>query len=316
MKIVKSIKNVLVFIFSIVHKVILSIGKYVSEHFVGVVVGLTLITLCSINTTLQYQNSEDLQMLARRISIQSYVNRQNIFNVLRTIEKKELNSFKIDVTQSKLLLALVQGLQSQGDLVNTIAGKIQELKPIDLAMYDKIKEANLWIVNKNLGGGGSGVRIKIKNKHYVLTCAHLLKNETDSLWATWDNGDEYPLILEKYNRYMDLALFRVEKSNPGRYLEISKEHPGVGSELLIIGNPSGIKNIVTDGIISKMVRRKFYLVTNAIFFGNSGGAALYKGKVVGITSAVQALSYRGIHVQYGYVSSLKNINNFLAEYYE
>jgi len=235
---------------------------------------------------------------------------------LRVIEKKELNSLKIDISQSKLLLALIQGLRSQSDLVKTIAGKIQELKPIDLAMYDKIKEANLWLTNKNIGAGGSGVRIKIKNKHYVLTCAHLIKQSTDSLWATWDNGDEYPLVLEKFSRYYDLALFRVDKASPGRYLEISDIAPGVGSELLIIGNPAGIRNIITDGVISRMARRNFYMVTNAIFFGNSGGAALYRGKVVGIVSAVQALNGRGVHVQYGYVSSLKNINNFLAEFYE
>ncbi len=316
MKITKIIKNVLVFIFSIIKKILVAIGKYVNKHFLALMIGGTLIILCAFNTTLQIQNSEDLQLLARKISIQSYINRQSVLSILRTIQKKEILSDEMDRVQNDYIGDIAELTKMNVKFLLALSKRIRELKPIDLKTYDKIKEANLRITNKNLGGRGSGVRIKIKNKHYVLTCAHLVRKKTDRIWATWDNGDEYPLILEKISPYMDLALFRVEKAKPGRYLEISKEFPKVGSELLIIGNPTGGRNIVTDGIIGKMVKRKFYLVTNAIFFGNSGGAALYKGKVVGITSAVQVFSYRGIRIQYGYVSSLENINRFLEEYYE
>ena len=96
-------------------------------------------------------------------------------------------------------------------------------------------------------------------------------------------------------------------------MEISTVEPKPGSDLVIIGNPARMKNVVTTGNLCKKVRG-LYMFTNIIFFGNSGGGVLYKGKLVGVVSTLLSPTHRGVQVHYGFASSLTNIQKFLKEY--
>ena len=177
---------------------------------------------------------------------------------------------------------------------------------------EKYKKANLLIYNATANFSGSGTHIKIKNKDYILTASHLIENPDDFIWGILDNGDWHPLELTKINKEKDLILFRVFGLECHPYLEISDESPKEGSKIIVIGNPDDMKDVITDGIISK-VGRKGYLFTNIIYFGNSGGAILYKGKIIGVVSEFRCYFQIPIFVNYGFGCKLEMIKDFLED---
>ena len=185
------------------------------------------------------------------------------------------------------------------------------LEQTDLYNVENIKQANFILYNETRGSGGSGTHIKIDGKSYILTCAHLIDEvATEKLVVIDDEGDWLPIELVKYNRKKDLALFRFFGAEDLPYLEIGKEAPKVGSKVLVIGNPDSLTDVLSDGIISQ-IEDNHYLVTNKIYYGNSGGALLYKGKVVGVMSKLLINFMPPVFVSYGEAVGLADIITFL-----
>ena len=195
-----------------------------------------------------------------------------------------------------------------------ILDKLSRTKTIDLENAKNVKRANLMIFNISAGFSGSGSHIKIGENHYILTVAHLIHNANDILWAVDDNGDIYPLELTKLNKKQDIALFKVDSIEELPYLEISQEIPQIGSEVIVIGNPDHLTDVITDGVIAK-VTKSYYYVTNILYFGNSGGAILYKGKIVGVAKGIQTYFKKfketTITATYGVGTRLEVIQEFL-----
>jgi hypothetical protein len=74
--------------------------------------------------------------------------------------------------------------------------------------------------------------------------------------------------------------------------------------------------MITDGIIAQ-IDKSNYIVTNKVYFGNSGGALIYDGKIVGVLSQIAAFTQItpwGIVAQnYGIVVKLEHILTFLKD---
>lgn len=87
----------------------------------------------------------------------------------------------------------------------------------------------------------------------------------------------------------DLAILRVEgKSLP--FLKIAKDDPKIGAKVYAIGNPKGLTNTLSDGLVSgvREISNDLSLLqtTAAISPGSSGGPLLAEsGEVVGITTS-------------------------------
>ena len=200
-----------------------------------------------------------------------------------------------------------------------LKNKINSKKDIDLKNVKAIKEANVSIHNLTCGFMGAGTHIKIDEESYVLTCAHLIdgKIEDNILIIVSDFGTQSKAEIVKYNKRKDLMLLKVPQLKNTSYLEISDVAPKEGSEVMVIGNPVGIIDMITDGIITQINRTGYFIITNKVWFGNSGGSLLYKGKVVGVLS--QILGYSnvspfGIFSQnYGKCVGLEEIKAFLKE---
>ena len=94
---------------------------------------------------------------------------------------------------------------------------------------------------------------------------------------------------------------------------VSDEFPKEGSEIAVIGNPDGLKDIITNGVISE-IREYDYLLTNKVYRGNSGGAIIYKGKIVGVINMILTFFEEltpPIIVNYSMGTNLKSIREFL-----
>lgn len=197
------------------------------------------------------------------------------------------------------------------DNIDLIVARLNKKHSIDVDKIEDIKDANILIRNNSLGIQGSGSHIKIGEESYILTCAHLMKKDTNKLIGIIDSENRVTLKIVKYNKKIDIMLLKpVESMENIPYLEISETFPLEGSEILVIGNPASMIDLVTEGVIAK-INKNHYVVTNLIYFGNSGGCVLYKGKIVGIVNTLRVYHTQNVFVNYGYAVKLEIIKDFL-----
>ena len=85
----------------------------------------------------------------------------------------------------------------------------------------------------------------------------------------------------------DYIIFEVNSDVKVKYLNISQNSPEIGENVFAIGNPKGLEQTLSTGIISGYRdNNKYIQTTTEITHGRSGGPLMnLKGEVVGITTA-------------------------------
>lgn len=144
-------------------------------------------------------------------------------------------------------------------------------------------------------GAGSGVIVDAQNG-YVLTNHHVIEN-AKRVTVKLKDGRQFKAKIVGSDAATDIALLKI---NPQRLtaLPIGKsDQLKVGDFVIAIGNPFGLGQTVTSGIVSALGRSglsrdKFenFIQTDAsINPGNSGGALINtKGELIGINTAIIA----------------------------
>ena len=140
---------------------------------------------------------------------------------------------------------------------------------------------------------GSGVIVDADG--LVVTNYHVIDQMTDVKVALSDQS-EYPAQIVLRDQRNDLAVLKIKGEGPFPTMEMgSSDTVEVGDIALAIGDPFGVGQTVTQGIISALARTNvgqgvsaFYLQTDAsINPGNSGGALVdTHARLVGINSAI------------------------------
>jgi Do/DeqQ family serine protease len=140
---------------------------------------------------------------------------------------------------------------------------------------------------------GSGVIVDAKNG-YVITNAHVVKDAREIMVTLRDNR-RLPAKLIGADPGTDVAVVKVE---PSRLADIKfgdSDNLQVGDFVIAIGNPFGIGQTATSGIVSALGRTglsvegyEHFIQTDAsINPGNSGGALVnLKGELIGINTAI------------------------------
>jgi serine protease Do len=139
---------------------------------------------------------------------------------------------------------------------------------------------------------GSGVIIDKDGQ--ILTNAHVVDGAA-SLTVTLDNGTKTPAKIMGLDAVLDLALIRVESSGPLPTAKLGDSSGiKVGDEVVAIGNPIGLDQTMTRGIVSGLNRTlpgisdEPMIQTDApINPGNSGGPLVDRcGQVVGLNTLI------------------------------
>jgi serine protease Do len=144
-------------------------------------------------------------------------------------------------------------------------------------------------------GVGSGV--VVTKDGYILTNNHVV-DETDEVKVSFQDGREFTGKVVGKDPKTDVAVLKIDaKDLP--YLEMAdSDKVEVGDVVLAIGNPFGIGQTVTMGIVSATGRatlgldyEDFIQTDAAINPGNSGGALVdAEGRLVGINTAILSRS--------------------------
>ncbi|MEQ8665182.1 MAG: DegQ family serine endoprotease [Rhodospirillales bacterium] len=140
---------------------------------------------------------------------------------------------------------------------------------------------------------GSGVIVDAE-KGYVLTNHHVIDNAT-SIVVTLKDRREFRAELIGSDPATDIALLRIEPDGLSAVPFGDSDNLFVGDFVVAIGNPFGIGQTVTSGIISALGRsglgiegyEDFIQTDASINPGNSGGALVDStGKLIGINTAI------------------------------
>ena len=142
---------------------------------------------------------------------------------------------------------------------------------------------------------GSGIVISADG--YILTNNHVVENAT-KVHVTFAGEREYEAEVIGTDPPTDVALIKIEAEGLP-YLEVSdSDKLRVGDQVMAIGNPFGVGQTVTKGIVSALGRNiglmdySDLIQTDAsINPGNSGGALVnMEGKLVGMNAAILSRS--------------------------
>ncbi|OQX09276.1 MAG: peptidase [Thiothrix lacustris] len=143
-----------------------------------------------------------------------------------------------------------------------------------------------------MSGTGSGVIIHAQLGH-VLTNFHVIE-AADTIFVTLNDGRRFPANVLGADPHADLAVLQIP---PERLVAMrfgDSERLRVGDFVVAIGNPYGIGQTVTSGIISALHRNpgiseyENFIQTDApINLGNSGGPLVnLRGELIGINTAI------------------------------
>lgn len=140
---------------------------------------------------------------------------------------------------------------------------------------------------------GSGVIVSPDG--VILTNNHVIENMTE-IKVVFADRREFEAEMIFTDAKTDLAVLRIQVDEPLPFLEFANSDAlEVGDIVLAIGNPFGVGQTVTSGIVSALARTaasisdyQFFIQTDAaINPGNSGGALVdLDGKLVGVNTAI------------------------------
>jgi Do/DeqQ family serine protease len=147
---------------------------------------------------------------------------------------------------------------------------------------------------------GSGVVIDA-GKGFIVTNHHVVEG-ADEIQITLHDGKEYAATLVGSDPEADVALLKVDAKNLTEIAMADSDKLRVGDFAVAIGNPFGLGQTVTSGIISALGRtglgiegyEDFIQTDASINPGNSGGALVnLNGDLIGINTAIIAAGGQG-----------------------
>ena len=155
-------------------------------------------------------------------------------------------------------------------------------------------------------GLGSGVIVSANG--FVLTNYHVVEG-ADELSISLPDGREFKAKVIGTDPKTDIAVVKIDADNLPTLALADSDKLRVGDIVFAVGNPLGIGQTVTMGIVSAKGRNSLGLIDGghgyenfiqtdaAINMGNSGGALVdAKGRLVGINSAIVSTTHGNIGI--------------------
>ncbi|WP_434764637.1 S1C family serine protease [Piscirickettsia salmonis] len=167
--------------------------------------------------------------------------------------------------------------------------------------------------NMSLGSG-----VIMDKSGYIITNYHVIRN-ADKIDVALHDGRKAKARVIGTDPEVDLAILKINLKNLP-VIKVNKESSAVGDVVLAIGNPYGVGQTITQGIVSALGRTRLR-ITNydnliqtdaAVNPGNSGGALVNsRGQLVGINTAI--FSRTGGFDGIGFAIPVSTVENVLAQ---
>ena len=147
-------------------------------------------------------------------------------------------------------------------------------------------------------GAGMGSGVIVSSEGYILTNHHVIEG-AEGIEVTLNDGRSAMAKVIGTDSETDLALLKIDLPKLPTIVLGQMESLQVGDAVLAIGNPFGVGQTVTSGIVSALGRKQlgintfenFIQTDAAINPGNSGGALVdANGLLMGINTAIYSRS--------------------------
>ncbi|AFV00403.1 DegQ family serine endoprotease [Simiduia agarivorans] len=223
---------------------------------------------------------------------------------------------------------------SQAQPLPTLAPMLERVNPavVNIATYSTQQQAYNPLMNdpffryffnapqqqprgpqRRQQSAGSGVIIDA-DKGLVVTNHHVIKNADDIQVALVD-GRQFKAKLMGSDPDLDIALLEIDADRLTEIPLADSDALRVGDFVVAIGNPFGLGQTVTTGIVSALGRsglgiegyENFIQTDASINPGNSGGALVnLKGELVGINTAIIAPAGGNVGIGFAIPTNMAN----------
>lgn len=214
--------------------------------------------------------------------------------------------------------AALPAFDTQGKALPTLAPMLEEVNPavVNIATFSTRKQAQNPLLNdpffrhffgapqqrprqqenapqKRQQSAGSGVIVD-GEKGIVITNHHVIK-DADEIQVSLIDGRNYTAELKGSDPDLDIAILQIDAEALSFVKTADSDAMRVGDFVVAIGNPFGLGQTVTTGIVSALGRsglgiegyENFIQTDASINPGNSGGALVnLRGELIGINTAI------------------------------
>lgn len=213
-------------------------------------------------------------------------------------------------------------------VVASYADMVDKVQPAVVSVYStKIvsNRANVDPWARLFGGGanpreqreeGLGSGVIVSPDGYIITNNHVIEG-ADELSVLLPDDREFPATLIGTDPKTDVAVIKIEAGNLPTVTLADSDKIRVGDVVFAFGNPLGVGQTVTMGIVSAKGRNSLGLLEKvagyedfiqtdaAINMGNSGGALVdAMGRLVGINSAIVSTTKGNIGIGFAIPTNL------------
>lgn len=146
---------------------------------------------------------------------------------------------------------------------------------------------------KKTRGTGSGIIVDAR-QGYIITNSHVIEG-ADTIYVTLSDNREFRAQLIGADQHADIAVLQIAANKLTALKLTNSDKVRVGDFVVAIGNPYGIGQSVSSGIVSALGRNNLGIETYENFIqtdapinpGNSGGALVnLRGELIGINTAI------------------------------
>ena len=218
---------------------------------------------------------------------------------------------------------------SFADLVERVSPAVvtvtveQQMKPQNFNP-EELPEPFRDFFNQFGGGGGRGRQFSMPRKAvamgsgfvidrggFIVTNNHVVE-DGKKITVKFPDGREFTAKLLGSDEATDIALLKIKSDKPLPSVEFGDDHAvRVGDWVIAVGNPFGLSNTVTAGIISSIGRdvgngpyTDYLQIDAPINRGNSGGPTFdLQGQVIGMNSMIYSPSGGSVGIGFAIPSS-------------
>jgi serine protease Do len=203
---------------------------------------------------------------------------------------------RIDLKDVEVLAALDKEFTRLVDAVIpsvasiTTAKRVQQrslVDPLELFLGRRYRSLPTERIQRSLGSG-----VIVSHEGHILTNNHVVA-EVDEIQVQLHDGRVLPARVVGTDIATDLAVLRIDAGGVIPLPFGDSDAVAVGQRVVAVGNPFGLEETVTQGIISATGRStpdssmEFFQTDTAINPGNSGGPLVnLRGEIVGINTAI------------------------------
>ena len=194
--------------------------------------------------------------------------------------------------------------------IPTLAPLVREVTPavVNISVQGKVREDNPLYkdpvfreyfdlpkqLEKEVSASGSGVIVDAQ-RGYVLTANHVVA-QISTAQVTTKDGRKLSAKLVGRDAETDIAVLQIQNATELKAIPLgNSDRLDVGDFVIAVGNPFGLGQTVTSGLVSALGRtglgkqgyEDFIQTDASINPGNSGGALInLKGELIGINTAI------------------------------